>query len=338
MTIENRISAFEKLGDFLTGFVNHRVDNNHELEKVIQQYVYKNGWFTAENIRSSISSISKNLSRENLSAWLEGYDFDSKPPKSVSIIMAGNIPLVGFHDLLCVLISGNTAKVKLSSKDNQLLLIIIDELIKIEPEFSKRIEVSSSPVKEFDAVIATGNNDSYKHFDYYFKEYPKILRKSRTSVAVLDGKESLEERKSLAADVFMYFGLGCRNVTKIFVPKGYDLDLLFEVFYEYKDVVLNNKYANNYDYYKAIYLMGNQKIIENGFLILKEDKGLHSPVGVLNYEFYEDLKSLDIYLENNKDDIQCVVRKGGIPFGRAQFPKLDDYADGINTLSFLEQI
>ena len=338
MTIENRISAFEKLGDFLNGFTISNTDNTHALEKAIQQIVYKNGWFTPENIRSSISAISYNLNRKKLSDWVAKYSIDNFPKKSVSIIMAGNIPLVGFHDLLCVLISGNKAIVKMSSKDNQLLSIIVDELIKIEPEFSNLIQISPSLVKEFDAVIATGNNDSFKHFDYYFKEYPKILRRSRTSVAVLDGNESLEERKFLAADVFMYFGLGCRNVTKLFVPRGYNLDLLFEVFYDYKDVILNNKYANNYDYYKAIYLMGNQKIIENGFLILKEDKNLHSPVGVLNYEFYDDLGVLNSELDSMNEDIQCVVKKGGIPFGSAQFPKLDDYADGVDTLSFLEKI
>ncbi len=338
MKIENRISAFEKLGDFLNGFTSSNKDNTHILEKAIQQIVYKNGWFTPENIRNSISAISYNLKRKKLSDWVAKYSIDNFPEKSVSIIMAGNIPIVGFHDLLCVLISGNKAIVKMSSKDNQLLSIIIDELINIEPEFSNLIQISTSLVKEFDAVIATGNNDSFKYFDYYFKKYPKILRRSRTSVAVLDGNESLEERKSLAADVFMYFGLGCRNVTKLFIPRGYNLELLFEVFYDYKDVILNNKYANNYDYYKAIYLMGNQKIIENGFLILKEDKNLHSPVGVLNYEFYDDLGVLNSELDSMNEDIQCVVKKGGIPFGSAQFPKLDDYADGVDTLSFLEKI
>ena len=338
MKIENRISAFEKLGDFLNGFTSSNNDNTHILEKAIQQIVYKNGWFTPENIRNSISAISYNLKRKKLSDWVAKYSIDNFPEKSVSIIMAGNIPIVGFHDLLCVLISGNKAIVKMSSKDNQLLSIIIDELINIEPEFSNLIQISTSLVKEFDAVIATGNNDSFKYFDYYFKKYPKILRRSRTSVAVLDGNESLEERKSLAADVFMYFGLGCRNVTKLFIPRGYNLELLFEVFYDYKDVILNNKYANNYDYYKAIYLMGNQKIIENGFLILKEDKNLHSPVGVLNYEFYDDLGVLNSELDSMNEDIQCVVKKGGIPFGSAQFPKLDDYADGVDTLSFLEKI
>lgn len=338
MTIENRISAFEKLGEFLNTFTTYKEENNHELEKVIQQQVYKNGWFTAENIRNSISAISNNLTHKNLTNWLDNYTFDDSSQKKVSIIMAGNIPLVGFHDFLCVLISGNEAKIKLSTKDSQLLLIIIDELFKIEPKFSDRVEVVSSLVKDFDAVIATGNNDSFKHFDFYFKNYPKILRKSRTSVAVLDGDESLEERKSLATDVFLYYGLGCRNVTKLFLPRGYNLDLLFEVFYDYKDVILNNKYANNYDYYKAIYMMGNQKITENGFVILKEDKSLHSPVGVLNYEYYEDKQLVKSQLENQQDDIQCVVGKGHIPFGNAQFPKLNDYADGVDTMSFLEKI
>ena len=251
--------------------------------------------------------------------------------------MAGNIPLVGFNDFLCVLMSGHRAIIKLSSKDNRLFIPIIEDLIKIEPRFKDDIKLVEK-VENFDAVIATGSNESYKHFEYYFKNYPTLLRKNRTSVAILTGEESLEERKALADDIFLYYGLGCRNVTKLYVPKNYDLNHLLEVFFEYQDVILNNKYANNYDYYRAIYMMSNHNFLENGFIILKEDKALHSPVAVLNYEYYDEKESLVLQLDELKEDIQCIVGKDFIPFGKAQQPNLEDYADGVDTLRFLESI
>ena len=337
MIIEDRIKAFEKLGDFLMDFCNEKPNSNHPLEMIIKSSSSYNGWFTSSNIRSSISAICNNLSSAKLSSWLSSYSIPIEAKKNVSIIMAGNIPLVGFNDFLCVLMSGHRAIIKLSSKDNRLFLPIIEELIKIEPRFKDDIKLVEK-VENFDAVIATGSNESFKHFEYYFKDYPTLLRKSRTSVAILTGEESLDERKALANDIFLYYGLGCRNVTKLYVPKNYDLNLLFEVFFEYQDVVLNNKYANNYDYYRAIYMMGNHNILENGFLILKEDKALHSPVAVLNYEYYDEKESLALQLDELKEDIQCIVGKDFIPFGKAQQPNLEDYADGVDTLRFLEAI
>ena len=337
MIIEDRIKAFEKLGDFLMDFCNENPNSNHLLETIIKSSSSHNGWFTSSNIRSSISAICNNLSSDKLSSWLSAYSIPIDEKKNVSIIMAGNIPLVGFNDFLCVLISGHKAIIKLSSKDNRLFLPIIEELIKIEPRFKDDIKLVEK-VENFDAVIATGSNESFKHFEYYFKDYPTLLRKSRTSVAILTGDESLDERKALANDIFLHYGLGCRNVTKLYVPKNYDLNLLFEVFFEYQDVILNNKYANNYDYYRAIYMMGKHNILENGFLILKEDKALQSPVAVLNYEYYDEKESLALQLDELKEDIQCIVGKDYIPFGKAQQPDLEDYADGVDALRFLEAI
>ncbi len=337
MIIEDRIKAFEKLGDFLMDFCYENPNSNHPLETIIKSSSSRNGWFTSSNIRFSISAICINLCSTKLSSWLSSYSIPVEVKKNVSIIMAGNIPLVGFNDFLCVLMSGHRAIIKLSSKDNRLFLPIIEELIIIEPRFEDDIKLVDQ-LENFDAVIATGNNESFKYFEYYFKDYPTLLRKSRTSVAILTGKESLDERKALANDIFLYYGLGCRNVTKLYIPKNYDLNLLFEVFFEYQDVVLNNKYANNYDYYKAIYMMGNQNILENGFIILKEDKALHSPVAVLNYEYYDEKESLVLQLEELKEDIQCIVGMDFIPFGKAQQPNLEDYADGVDTLRFLETI
>ena len=337
MIIEDRIKAFEKLGDFLMDFCYENPNSNHPLETIIKSSSSFNGWFTSSNIRSSISAICINLCSTKLFSWLSSYSIPVEAKKNVSIIMAGNIPLVGFNDFLCVLMSGHRAIIKLSSKDNRLFLPIIEELIIIEPRFEDDIKLVDQ-LENFDAVIATGNNESFKYFEYYFKDYPTLLRKSRTSVAILTGEESLDERKALANDIFLYYGLGCRNVTKLYIPKNYDLNLLFEVFFEYQDVVLNNKYANNYDYYRAIYMMGNQNILENGFIILKEDKALHSPVAVLNYEYYDEKESLVLQLEELKEDIQCIVGMDFIPFGKAQQPNLEDYADGVDTLRFLEAI
>lgn len=337
MIIEDRIKAFKKLGDFLTDFSGEKLNKNHRLEQIIHSSLSHNGWFTSENIKSSLSAICENLKIDKLTEWTFSYSIPVKQKKNVSIIMAGNIPLVGFNDFLCVLMSGHRAIIKLSSKDNRLFLPIIEELIRIEPRFEEDIKLVNK-VEGFDAVIATGSNDAFKHFEYYFKDYPTLLRKSRTSVAILSGDESLEERKNLAKDIFLYYGLGCRNVTKLYVPKDYDLNLLFEVFYDYQDVVLNNKYANNYDYFRAIYMMGNQNILENGFLILKEDKSLHSPVAVLNYEYYDEQESLMRQLDELKEDIQCIVGNGFVPFGKAQHPQLQDYADGVDTLHFLENL
>ena len=253
--------------------------------------------------------------------------------------MAGNIPLVGFHDLLSVLITGHRAVIKLSSNDKVLMRVIIERLLKIDPYFKSQIEfVENIKEKRFDAVITTGNDNSSKYFEYYFKDVKKIIRKNRRSIAVLTGEETNSELQGLADDVFSYFGLGCRNVSKIFLPEGYDLNRLFKVFYAYSGIIEHKKYANNYDYNKAIFLMGNNDLVENGFLLLKEDKSLLSPVAMLYYEYYTDVDLVQEFIKDNSDILQCVVSNEKTPFGHTQKPKLWDYADGVDTVEFLRNL
>ena len=223
--------------------------------------------------------------------------------------MAGNIPLVGFHDFLSVVISGNKALVKLSSDDKFLLPAVIELLFLIEPRFKDLIEIKPFIVKDMDAVIATGSNNSSRYFKEYFADKPHIIRKNRTSIAVLNGSETDEELKDLSDDVFTYFGLGCRNVSKVFLPKAYDLNKLFNAFFHHQEIVENNKYGNNYDYNKAVYLMNQDALLENGFMLLKEDEGLFSPISVLFYQYYDDVNEVARFIDVYEEDIQCVVGK-----------------------------
>jgi hypothetical protein len=299
-----------------------------------------NPWFTKENIDKSLNAWHEQLKADVFSAWLSPYKLkEVASPKKVLIIMAGNIPLVGFHDFLTVLISGHKVVIKMSSTDNVLLRLLIDKLISIAPEFKERISfIEEVKNRKFDAVIASGSDNSAEYFEYYFKGAKKIIRKNRRSVAVLDGSESAMELHGLANDVFAYFGLGCRNVSKLFLPKGFDLDNLFKAFYPYSDVVNHKKYGNNYDYNKAIFLMGSNDLIENGFLLMKEDKSLLSPVAMLYYEFYNDMHTVEQFVEENAEQLQCVVSKKDIAFGNTQKPNLWDYADGVDTVEFLREL
>lgn len=317
--------------DFNCGLTKDEYDSFNDL---ILKSKIKNPWFTEDNIRKSISGIVFMLQKDEIENWLSKYNLEESKEKNVGVIMAGNIPLVGFHDFLCVLISGNKIKAKLSSEDNLLLPFISKILINLDERFEGKIEFIQQ-LKEYDAVIATGSDNSARYFESYFSKVPHIIRRNRTSVAIISGKETKEELSAFAEDVFLYFGKGCRNVTKILVPKGYDLDNLFNAFYPYKEIVNHNKYANNYDYNKAIYLMNQTELIENGFLLLKEDETLYSPLSVLNYHYYNDSNEVNSYLEKNKENIQCVVGLEYIPFGKAQSPSISDYADGVDTMKFL---
>ena len=334
MNLQDRITAFAHLGEYL-----NEEFAVEQAEKLIVAKV-NNQWFTIENIKKAISAWSDMLTEEMLTAWLSPYKLSEvESPKRVLIIMAGNIPLVGFHDFLSVVMSGHKVVVKLSSNDNILIPIIIKKLIEIAPEFSDYIQfIDDVKNRNFDGVIATGSDNSAQYFEYYFKGAKKIIRKNRRSIAVLDGSENKRELEGLAEDVFAYFGLGCRNVSKLFLPKGYDLDNLFEAFYHYKDVVNHKKYGNNYDYNKAIFLMGSHELIENGFLLLKEDKSHLSPVAMLYYEFYTDIDFVEEFVTENADSLQCVVKKEGILFGNTQKPNLWDYADGVDTVEFLRDL
>jgi hypothetical protein len=336
MTFQQRVQAFIQLGIFLQNAAN----NAHKA--IVEAYLYNN-WFTEESQRLALQAWADALSEHNLTRWTEKYDFE-KPieSKKVAIVMAGNIPLVGLHDLICVLLCDHHAVIKLSSDDKILPKFIVAALMQIEPEFTDKIKILNDDEKlsnNFDAVIATGSNNSNRYFDYYFSKYPNILRKNRNSVAVLTGHETDEEMKLLAKDIFTYFGLGCRNVSKLYLPKGFDMALFFENTHDYDEYLKHNKYGNNLMYHKSIWLLNQDDFLENGLINLKEDKAMASPLASLFYEYYESLDEVKAILEARKDEIQCVVSKidlgVNIPFGKTQQPKLWDYADNADTIEFL---
>lgn len=351
--LQNEIkSSFIALGKFLNQFSfekntkDQTVLNNDlfydDFITLIELSQSHNGWFTPEQVYYSIQSWAEALTESNLTEWLSSYDFSKTTSKKVGLILAGNIPLVGFHDFLSVLISGHDVLVKTSSNDQYLLKFLAKFLIAIEPKLADKITFVEGKLEGFDAVIATGSNNTARYFEYYFKDKPSIIRKNRNSVVILDGKESHEDLVNLGEDIFRFFGLGCRNVSKLFVPKGYDFDRFFKAMYEYKDVIYYEKYANNYDYNKAVFLMSNFKLLDNEFLTIKEDTSYSSPISSVFYEFYEDLEVLKNRLENDNEQIQCVVSNNlvanSIAFGQTQKPKLWDYADNVDTLAFLSKI
>lgn len=351
-TIQNRIEAFVKLGNFLGQFSREKIEkkenilNNdlffdgfkHQL-KIAEE---KNTWFTKDNILFSLESWTKALTKENISQWIDKENLTNISSKKVAIIMAGNIPLVGFHDFLSVLISGHSVLVKQSSNDKHLLPFLAKYLEYAEQSFKDKITFTEEKLTGFDAVIATGSNNTARYFEYYFKNKPSIIRKNRNSVAVIRGNESEEEMQQLSEDVFRYFGLGCRSVSKLFVPKGYNFDNFFKGMYNQQEIINNAKYANNYDYNKAVYLMSEFDILENGFLMIKEDASYASPIASIFYEYYENADDLKIKLWEDKEQIQCIVGNGFIEneigFGQTQNPQLWDYADSVNTLDFLTKI
>jgi len=334
MDLQARIQAFTKLGEYL------KTDIYQEAAEELRLAEALNPWFTNENIENALNAWHEQLKVDMLTAWLNPYKLkEVASQKKVLIIMAGNIPLVGFHDFITVLISGHKVVIKMSSTDNVLLKVIIEKLISITPEFKDSISfIDDVKNRKFDAVIATGSDNSAQYFEYYFKGAKKIIRKNRRSVAVLDGTESAMELKGLADDVFAYFGLGCRNVSKLFLPKGFNLDHLFKAFFPYSHVVDHKKYGNNYDYNKAIFLMGSNELVENGFLLMKEDKSLLSPTAMVYYEYYDDIHTVEQFVEENAEQLQCVVSKKDIPFGNTQKPNLWDYADGVDTVEFLRTL
>ena len=334
MQLKQRINAFIALGKFLGEIETESIE-------VLQKAEAENGWFTQDNIKFAIQNWSTALSEENINKWLAHYPIaaDGKQPKTVAIIMAGNVPLVGFHDFLSVLITGNKVLAKLSSNDKTLLPFLAEYLTSIEPEFKSLIEFTEGRLQNFDAVIATGSNNTARYFDYYFGKYPNIIRKNRNSVAVLTGNETEEELTALADDIFRYFGLGCRNVSKIYIPENYNFEPFFKAMFSWREIIHNHKYINNYDYNKAVYLMDSFPLLDNEYMLLKEDAGFSSPISVVFYEKYSSLEELNEELKQHEAKIQCIVSKVGImdeiPFGKAQHPELWDYADGVDTVDFL---
>lgn len=353
MTLETKKSVFVELGKFLKQFsekdtikksdVLHNDLFFDDFEKLINLSQSHNGWYTPEQVYFAIKSWADALNEENLDKWLstytEEFSQNDNTEKTVALILAGNIPLVGFHDFLSVLITGNKALIKTSSNDQHLLPFLAKYLIAVNESLQDKITFVEGKLENFDTVIATGSNNTARYFEYYFKDKPSIIRKNRNSAAVLNGKESKEELEALGEDIFRYFGLGCRNVSKIFVPKGYSFDTFFEAIFKYQDVIHYEKYANNYDYNKAVFLMSNFKLLDNGFLTIKEDTSYASPISSVFYEFYENIEDLQARLEADSEQIQCVVSndliKNSIPFGQTQNPQLWDYADNVDTITFL---
>ncbi len=350
--LQLRLHAFIKLGDFFREFceyTNNETSNGQahdlkfeEFDQNIKLAGHKNGWFTKDNVLFSIKNWGDLLTAKHLENWLSAYDLNQNSPKTVALIMAGNIPLVGFHDFLSVLLTGNTVLAKLSSNDNILLPFIANYLKWIDPTIENDIFFPEGRLKDFDAVIATGSDNTSRYFEYYFGKKPNIIRKSKNSVAVLTGRETQKELQALGEDVFRYYGLGCRSVSKLYVPEGYNFDTFFESIHHYKDIINQQKYANNYDYNKAVYLMSEFSILDNGFLVLKEDENYGSPIASIFYEQYTSLDDLKEKLAADQEKIQCVVASGvlkdDVPFGLTQQPCLMDYADGIDTVEFLLKI
>ncbi|MBI9053871.1 MAG: hypothetical protein JEY96_08650 [Bacteroidales bacterium] len=347
MDLSKRIESFVKLGEFLINFSLGDMNDKHSkaLNEIILNDNIFNPWFTKENILHSIKAIGESLKLGKVECWVNKYPSASNNPKSkkVGVITAGNIPLVGFSDFISVLISGHIFKGKLSSKDNRLLKFISDYLIDLNSEFKNYIIFTEDKLEDFDAVIATGSNNTARYFEYYFGKYPHIIRKNRSSAAVLTGDETSADIKKLGVDIFSYFGLGCRNVSKLFIPKDYCFDNFFENIESFKNVYMHNKYANNYDYNKSVYLMNQIQHFDNGFLILKEDENFSSPIGVVFFQYYNNIQKVNELLNLNSELIQCVVSrseliKNSLYFGKAQEPELWDYADNIDTMKFLLEL
>lgn len=344
MLNEDKILGLVKLGEFITGFLQkdekdyNKLDEN--LAALIKRSELENPWFTKENQYYNLDQWASLFTRQNITDWLAKYQLPNDP-KRVGLILAGNIPLVGFHDVISVLLSNHIPVIKLSSKDRLVLPFLLQlwqgfSDNKIEYEIVERLE-------NYDAVIATGSNNTARYLEYYFKNSLSIIRKNRTSVAVLRGDETDEELQLLADDIFRYFGLGCRNVTRILIPKDFKLDRLFENFIKYKDIINHNKYANNYDYNRAVYLLNQDLFWDNNFVMMKEEQQLFSPLSVINFSRYENAEEINQFLEDNKNDIQAIVAKpelglSSVGFGQTQNPSLDTYADNVDTMAFLSVV
>ncbi|AEA45537.1 acyl-CoA reductase [Fluviicola taffensis] len=306
-------------------------------KKMINKEFQLNPWFTKENCLKALGGIVHLLDNESLTTFSENYQFTSKP-KLVALIMAGNIPFVGFHDLLCTLLTGNKALCKLSSSDSRVPLRIIQWLIQWNPELKEYIQVSIGPIKNYDAVIATGSNNSIAQFETYFGHIPHLFRKNRTSIALLDGTETDDELKALSSDCFDFFGMGCRNASKLYLPTGFNLNRIFENFLDQQHLINHHKYGNNYDYNRTIFLMNQIPFLDNNVFMLKEDEGIHAPLSVIYYEFYTNQEEILAKIEGMKDELQAIVGHGFIPFGKAQAPDISDFADGVDTCSWLNSL
>ncbi|MFA8450019.1 MAG: acyl-CoA reductase [Bacteroidales bacterium] len=348
--IDQRIEAFSKLGEIFKNLFSQKAEEQKaplakaisNLKSEINKLQLTNTWFIPNFTENAIHSLGKMLEKENLEKWLKQYPNLSaiNNKKTVAVIMAGNLPLVGFHDFLCVLLSGHSILVRLSSNDKILLPKIAEILQIINPEFKDSIKFTSQIIKDYDAIIATGSDNSSRYFEFYFGKYPNIIRKNRNSVAILNGDETADDLKMLAEDIFLYFGLGCRSISKIYIPEGFKISKILDSWEDFVFLKDHSSYFNNYEYNKSIYLINEIPHLDNGFAILKEDTKLNSPLSVIHFEYYNSKNSVMEVLKENREKIQCICQKNPcdkdfVPLGETQSPQLWDYADNIDTLDFL---
>jgi hypothetical protein len=316
-----------------------------QLSTLINDEHHYNAWFTPASVTLAVKAIGQMLNKDDLQKWLNNYELDqNKESKKIGLILAGNIPMVGFHDVLSVLITGNQALIKASAQDSRLIKHVLSMLVKIESAFEGQFSFVER-LENFDAIIATGSDNTSRYFEYYFSKVPNIIRKNRNSVAVLTGNETAGQLYQLGHDIFDYYGLGCRNVSKLLVPEGYDFVPFFEAIEPYRPIINHHKYNNNYDYNKSIYLVNRDKHFDNGFLLVKEDERMVSPLAVVFYEQFKEFGYVETLLARETKNIQCIVSAVPIEagnqvvgFGESQQPALWDYADGIDTMAFLTKL
>ena len=349
-SIETEIKSLITLGSLIKSYLQNETIISDELKEKLDIAIansYKgNAYFTKDSVRLMLSNICEWLTEDNLNHWIKPYistECKKSSPKKIGVVMAGNIPLVGFHDFLCVMMSGNIFYGKLSHQDSYLLPAIAEILFEIDSHYKERIFITKDIISGYEAIIATGSNNSARYFEYYFKDVPSIIRKNRNSVAVLTGNETPELLEALMDDLFLYYGLGCRNVSKLFVPESYDFSKFLSCGQRFTCYLDHHKYRNNYDYYKTIFLMNGISIFDGGFYSLKEDHSLHTPVSVIHYEFYNTIDNLKKSLEEDEENIQCIIAEDGliyntILYGNSQRPLVNEYADNMDTMKFLFEL
>lgn len=328
------VNTFSALGELLAA-------PDHGLMEVIETERQHNAWFTPQSVLNAVKANGEMLNKTDLEQWIAKYNIAQGGNKKIGLVLAGNIPLVGFHDVLCVLATGNHALIKASSQDSRLIKYVLNKLVEIDGSYADKFSIVER-LENFDAIIATGSNNTSRYFEYYFGKVPNIIRKNRNSIALLTGDETAEQLAALGHDIFDYFGLGCRNVSKLLVPEGYVFNFFFESIEHFAPIIHHHKYNNNYDYNKSIYLVNRDLHLDNGFLLLKQDTRLTSPLACLFYDTYTDLAAAERLLQEQSENLQCIVTNANIKtenqvvtFGQSQHPQLRDYADGVDTMEFL---
>ena len=339
MTLDQRIDVLSTLGKEI-------LERPEWLETAVQKAYYANRWFTVDASWSALTAIADRfLSRKVLLDWASAYQIsEDQNPKVVGLVLAGNIPLVGFHDVLCCFVSGHTTMAKLSNKDEILLTALVHRMAELNNEVASRILLTDK-LKGFDAVIATGSNNSMVYFKEYFGKYPNIIRKNRNAIAIINGSETENDFIELGHDIFNYFGLGCRNVSKLYVPRGYNFDMMLGTLHDhFKELANHDKYRNNFDYNNALFMLNKVKYLMSGSLIITESDDISSRIATVHYSYYDDVSSIESEVSDRKEEIQCIVTNLKLDnhttfaFGQAQKPKITDYADGVDTMKFLTQL